>query len=199
MLEMSIRTGRRVHDAVRRLQEKFDRDADERQQVNSLHRQRMSCSDSLRSFTNTQDWTLGLGMSPSGRFRVVEEARPKQKIISREGIRWDAAWIAIIAVIVLCCTVLLSDVAGMGLSSRSIRRLDVKIEDMAERTESLRHQVALNASDVSVCTEAVKLNLISGYGAQTIQLTAPQELSTGAVTADSRGATAGWMTGDAQP
>ena len=65
MLEMSIRTGRRVQDAVRRLQDKFDRDADERQQVNSLHRQRMSCSDSLRSFTNTQDWTLGMGMSPS--------------------------------------------------------------------------------------------------------------------------------------
>ncbi len=199
MLEMPIRTGRRMQDAVRRLREGFDRHDDERQQVNSLHRQRMSCSDSVRTFTNTQDWTGSMGMSPSGRFQVVEEARPKQKIVSREGIRMDAAWIAVIAVVVLCCAVLLSDVAGMGLSSRSIRRLDAKIEDMAKRTETLRQQVAVNAADVSVCTEAVKLNLISGYGAQTIQLTAPQELSTGAVTADSRGATAGWMTGDAQP
>ena len=199
MLEMPIRTGRRVQDAARRLREGIDRRTDERQQVNSLHRQRMSCSDSLRTFSNTQDWTGSMGLSPSGRFRVVEGVKPRQKIFSREGIRWDAAWIAIIAVIVLCCAVLLSDVAGMGLSSRSIRRLDSKIEDMAIRNEALRQELAVNAGDVSVCTEAVKLNLISGYGAQTIQLTAPQELSTSAVTADSRGATAGWMTGDAQP
>ena len=64
--------------------------------------------------------------------------------------------------------------AGMGLSSRSIRRLDNKIEDMAKRNETLRQELAVNAGDVSVCTEAVKLNLISGYGAQTIQLTAPE-------------------------
>ena len=199
MLEMPVRTGRRIQNAALRLREGFNRRADERQQVNSLHRQRMSCSDNLRTFTNAQDWTGGMGISPSGRFQVVEEARPKQKAFSREGIRWDAAWIAIIAVIVLCGAVLLSDVAGMGLSSRSIRRLDNKIEDMAKRNETLRQELAVNAGDVSVCTEAVKLNLISGYGAQTIQLTAPQELSTGAVTADSRGATAGWITGDAQP
>ena len=53
MLEMPIRTGRRMQDAARRMQENYTQRTNERQQVNSLHRQRMTCSDSLR-FTNTQ-------------------------------------------------------------------------------------------------------------------------------------------------
>jgi len=199
MMEMPVRTGRRVQEALRNLREGYERPTPERQQVNSLHRQRMSCSGNLRTFSNTQDWTGSMGMSPSGRFSVAEEARKKQKAFSAEGIRWDAAWITIAAAVILCAAILLADVAGMGLGSRSIRRLDSKIEDQTRRNEALAQDLALSAGDVSVCTEAVKLNLISGFGAQTIELTAPQELSTGAVTADSRGATAGWMTGDAQP
>ncbi len=195
MLDMSVRTGRKLQDAARKLREEVSRHTRERQQVNSLHRQRMTCSDSLQSFTNTQDWTNGMSVSPSGRFRVVEEARPKQKIFSREGIRWDAAWISLIAVTVLCAALLLADVAGMGLGSRSIVRLNNKITDMTRRNQELKQELELNAGDVSVCTEAVKLNLISGYGAQTIVLTAPQEA--GAVTAGLGSASTGWMTSSA--
>ena len=38
-------------------------------------RQRITVADHLdsSSFRNTQDWTGGLGISPSGRFRVIEE------------------------------------------------------------------------------------------------------------------------------
>ena len=91
MLEMPIRrTGHRLLNAARQFRgNAWNTDA--RMQTNSLHRQRMTCSDSMQTFTNTQDWTSGLGMSPSGRFRVVEEAKPKRRMFSREGIRWDAA------------------------------------------------------------------------------------------------------------
>ena len=99
MLEMPIRTGRRMQDAARQIRENYSRRTNERQQVNSLHRQRMTCSDSMRSFTNTQDWMNGMSISPSGRFQVVEEIRPKQKTFSREGIRWNVAWIILFVVV----------------------------------------------------------------------------------------------------
>ena len=196
MLDMPIRAGRRLQDAAMQLREGITRRTNERQQVNSLHRQRMTCSGSVQAFTNTQDWTNSMGMSPSGQFRVVEEAKPRQKAFSKEGIRWDAAWMTIIAAIILCIIVLLADFAGMGIGARSISRLESKIEDMGRRNDLLKQELAVNAGDIIVCTEAVKLNLISGYGAQTIDLTVPQEMSSGAITADVRGAaTAGWTTG----
>ena len=198
MLEMPIRTGRRIQDAVLRLRERISRHTDARQQVNNLHRQRMTCSHSMRSFTNTQDWTNSMGMSPSGRFQVVEQACPKRKAFTRDGIRWDTAWILLGAVIVLCMAILLADLAGMGLKSRSISRLDSKIEDLSRRNEEKRQEIELSSGDVSVCTEAVKLNLISSSGAQTITLTVPQGYSAGAVTAEVRGGS-GWTTGDANP
>lgn len=193
MLDMPIRAGRRLQDAAVLLRENLTRHTSERQQVNSLHRQRMTCSGSLQ-FTNTQDWTGGMEMSPSGRFRVIEEAKPKQRFLSRDGIRWDVAWIAIAAVIILCIAVLLADLAGMGISSRAISRLDAKIADQGRRNDGLKQELTVSSGDVSVCTEAVKLNLISGYGAATVMLTVPSEFSAGAVTADFRGAATGWMT-----
>ena len=193
MLDMPIRAGRKLQDAAVFLREGFTRHTSERQQVNSLHRQRMTCSGSLQ-FTNTQDWTGGMEMSPSGRFRVIEEAKPKQRFLSRDGIRWDVAWIAIAAVIILCIAVLLADLAGMGISSRAISRLDAKIADQGRRNDGLKQELTVSSGDVSVCTEAVKLNLISGYGAATVMLTVPSEFSAGAVTADFRGAATGWMT-----
>ena len=111
MLDMPIRAGRRLQDAAVLLRENLARHTSERQQVNSLHRQRMTCSGSLQ-FTNTQDWTTGMEMSPSGRFRVIEEAKPKQKLLSREGIRWDAAWLTIAVIILVCTVILLADLAG---------------------------------------------------------------------------------------
>ena len=196
MLEMPIRTGRRMQDAARQIREGISRRTGERQQINSLHRQRMTCSDSMRSFTNTQDWVNGMSMSPSGRFQVVEEVKPKRKLFTREGIRWDAAWMILAAVVVLCAAILLADVAGMGINTRTLGRLDSKIADMTRRTELMKQELEISAADVSVCTEAVKLNLISAYGAQTITLTAPQELSAGAVTAEVRNGygSTGWTT-----
>ena len=47
MLDMSVRTGRKLQDIARKMQEEASRRTRERQQVNSLHRQRMTCSDSL--------------------------------------------------------------------------------------------------------------------------------------------------------
>lgn len=194
MLEMPIRTRRRVQDATRQIRETIARRTGERQQVNSLHRQRMTCSDSMRTFTNTQDWTNGMGISPSGRFQVIEEARPKRKAISRDGIRWDVAWIIVAAIVLLCGAILVADLAGISISSRTIGRLDSKIADMTKRNDLLKQELELSASDVSVCTEAVKLNLISGYGAQTITLTAPQEISSEAITAELRSGSTGWTT-----
>ena len=195
MLEMPIRTGRKLQDAARQMREGVARRANERQQVNSLHRQRMTTADSLRPFSKTQDWTGGMSVSPSGRFRVMEETQPKQKAFSREGIRWDAAWIILVAVIVLCAAVLLADVAGMGLGSRSIGRLDIKIADMTRRNQELKAELEMNAGDTSVCTKAVDLNLIAGSGARTITLTAPEQAETGITEAGN--AVTGRMAGSA--
>ena len=197
MLEMPIRTGRRLQDAARHVQENISRRTGERQQITSLHRQRMTCSGSVRSFANTQDWTNGMSMSPSGRFRVVEEAVPRRKFFSREGIRWDAAWLALAAVAFLCVAVLLADVAGSGLYSRSITRLERKIEDLTAKNEKQQEKLALSSGDVSVCTEAVKLNLISGNGAQTIILTVPQAATAGTAFTEAYSANAGWTSGGA--
>ena len=65
--------------------------------------------------------------------------------------------------------------------------------DISGRNEQLQAELAYSAGDVSVCTEAVKHNLISGYGARTIVLTAPIQAS--AVTAEVGNASTGWMTG----
>ena len=59
----------------------------------------------------------------------------------------------------------------------------------------LKQELSISAGDATVCTEAVKLNLISAYGATPITLTAPQEWSSGAVSAEVQSASAGWMTG----
>ena len=121
-----------------------------------IYRQRMRCADSVRFDTSPQNWTGSMQMSPSGRFQVIEEARPKRKIVSAEGVRWDAAVIAIIAVVILCTAILLGDLANMGTGTRTISRLE--------------NQIA-GSTDVTVCTEAVKLNLISSNAVQTIRLT----------------------------
>ena len=172
MLDMPIRAGRKLQDAAANLREGFSRRADERQQVNSLHRQRMTCSDSLR-FTNTQDWTEGMEMSPSGRFRVVENSRERNPVVTRDSIRWDAAVAVIIILTVLVFGTILADVAGIGISSKNITRLNSKIENISQKNDALRTQLMTSSGDVSVCTEAVKLNLIASGGATTISLTAP--------------------------
>ncbi len=194
MLDMPIRNRGKIQGAAREAREGIHKRFGERQQVSSLHRQRMTCSGSVQPFANTQDWTGSMAMSPSGQFRVVE-SKTRQKLFARSGIRWDAAWVILAVVIVICLAVLLTDAAGMGIRSRNISRLENKIQDLDRRNAELRQEVAFNAGDVSVCTEAVKLNLISGNGVQTISLTVPQNMSAGAVTAEVYSASSGWMSG----
>ena len=55
--------------------------------------------------------------------------------------------------------------------ARTISRLDSKITDQGRRNDKLKQEMAANANDVSVCTEAVKLNLISSNAVPTIRLT----------------------------
>ncbi len=183
MMEMPIRAGRRMQDAAINWREKIAGIDEARQQHANIHRQRMTCADSVRTFQQAQDWTGGMSVSPSGRFRVIEEKRPKQKIISAEGIRWDAAWIAIIAIAVLCAAILLADLAGIGSTSKSLTKLESKINAITERNDQMKSELEIKAGDVSVCTEAVKLNLISSRGVQTIQLTAPTEANLTMMTA----------------
>ena len=173
MMEMPIRTGRRLQDVAIRIRERISGGDDDRQQYASIHRQRMTCSDSLRTISQTQDWTSGMSMSPSGRFQVIEESQPRRKAISREGIRWDMAWAVIILAAVLFAAILLADLAGIGTTSRTLSRLNDKVTAISARNDEMKAELAYSSGDVSVCTEAVKLNLIAGNGARTIRLTAP--------------------------
>ena len=151
----------RIQNAAIDWQERRIRKSEERVQNANIHRQRMTCSDSLRFDTQSQDWISGMGVSPSGRFQVVEEAKPRRRII--------------IVIAVLCAAILLADLAGIGTGSRTITKLDSKITDVSEKNEQLRSELTYSAGDASVCTEAVKLNLISGNGVQKVMLTAPRE------------------------
>jgi hypothetical protein len=142
MMEMPIRIKRRLQDAAINWRERMDGVDDERQQHANIHRQRMTCSESFRGFQQSQDWVEGVAVSPSGRFRVIEEKKPKQKIISAQGIRWDAAWIAVIVIAVICAAILLADVAGIGTTSRNLTKLDSKITAITERNEQLKSELA---------------------------------------------------------
>ena len=165
MVEASIRTGRRrMQDVFIRWQEQLDR-LDQRQQQANVRRQRFSCADSLKEYQQSQDWTGQMGMSPSGRFQVIEESRKREPLVTREGLQWHLGWGVLVTVAILLIAVLLFDLVSIGSSARTIDRLSSRIEMIAERNETLSAQLTYSAGDISVCTEAVKLNLISANGA----------------------------------
>ena len=171
MTEMTARVRNRLQDGVINWQEKRFQREDFRQQQADIHRSRMTCSASLPSFHQTQDWTGGL--SASNRIPVIEETKPRQRLISSEGIRWSAAVTALIIVGVLLMAFLVVDVTNIGAGGRTITKLNSSIRDLETKNERLQAESELQAGSSSVCTEAVKLNLISSNGARTIRLTAP--------------------------
>ena len=171
MSEMTARVRSRLQDGVISWQEKRFQKEDFRQQQADIHRSRMTCSASLPSFHQTQDWTGGL--SASNRIPVIEETKPRQRLISSEGIRWSAAVTALIIVGVLLMAFLVVDVTNIGAGGRTITKLNSSIRDLETKNERLQAEIELQAGSSSVCTEAVKLNLISSNGARTIRLTAP--------------------------
>ena len=174
MMEMPIRARRRIEDVAVNWQERRTRAEDLREQHADLRRQRMTVSDRVPSIHQTQDWTGNIGLSPSGRFQVIEEPTQRQRLFAKDGIRWNAAWIAILAVCVILAGILLADLAGIGRSMKAIGKLDSRIEIIQGKNEQLQNQLAMSTNDLSVCTEAVKLNLIASGGAKAVRLKAPE-------------------------
>ena len=173
MTEMAARVRNRLQDGVIGWQEKRSQSAGFRQQQADIHRSRMTCSASLTPFSRTQDWAGGL--TASGRMPVIEEVKPKKRLVSADGIRWDAALAALILIGVLLTGILVADLAGIGTGSRMIGKLNASIRDLENKNSRIQAEIELNTGSASVCTEAVKLNLISSNGAQTIRLTAPAD------------------------
>ena len=171
MTEMTVRVRNRLQDGVINWQERRFQKTDFRQQQADIHRSRMTCSASLPSFHQTQDWTGGL--TPSGRIPVIEEAKPRKRLISSEGIRWDAAVAALVIIGVLLVVMLTVDLACIGTSSRAVTKLNSSIHDLEAKNERIQAEIDMTTGSASVCTEAIKLNLISSNGARTIRLTAP--------------------------
>ena len=182
MTEMTDRIRNRLQDRVIDWQERRFEKQDFRQQQADIHRSRMTCSASMASFHQTQDWTWSL--TESGRIPAIEEAKPKQRLISRDGIRWDAALTALILIGILLMAFLVVDVASIGAGGRTIRKLNASIQDMEDKNEHLQAEIQMNTDSASVCTEAIKLNLISSNGAMTIRLTAPANAMLTLSTAD---------------
>ena len=186
MTEMTARVRNRLQDGVINWQERRVQQESFRQQQADIHRSRMTWSASLPSYSQTQDWTGG--MTASGRVPVIEEAKPRKRVVSADGIRWDAAMAALILIGVLLTAFLLADLAGIGTGSRNIGKLNTSIRDLEAKNERIQAEIEMNTGSASVCTEAVKLNLISSSGAQTIRLTAPADarlvLSTAAQAAE---------------
>ena len=171
MTEMTARVRNRLQDGMINWQERRFQKTDFRQQQADIHRSRMTCSASLPSFHQTQDWTGGL--TPSGRIPVIEEAKPRKRLISSEGIRWDAAIAALVIIGVLLTILLAVDLACIGTSARAVTKLNSSIHDLEEKNERIQAEIDMTTGSASVCTEAIKLNLISSNGARTIRLTAP--------------------------
>ena len=185
MTDMSLGVRERLQDGMINWQETRYRKSEERQQHADIRRSRMTCSADLPEGVmpdgvgkgKTQDWTGGMTMSPSGRFQVIEERKPKLRFISRDGIRWNSALMLLIIVGVILCGVLLADLAGMGNAGRTIAKLNHKISAIESKNEDLKLELELSTDSATVCTGAVRMDLISSNGAQTIRLTAPQEAS----------------------
>jgi hypothetical protein len=175
MTDMSLGVRSRLQDGVINWQETRYRKNEERQQHADIRRSRMTCSADLPEIRQTQDWTGSMTMSPSGRFQVIEERKPKVRIISGDGIRWNAALTILILVSVILCAILLADLAGMGNSGRSIAKLNSKIHAVESKNEDLKLELEMSTDSATVCTGAVRMDLISSNGAQTILLTAPQD------------------------
>ena len=171
MTEMTARVRNRLQDGMINWQERRFRKEDFRQQQADIHRSRMTCSASLPAFHQTQDWTGGL--TASNRIPAIEETRPRQRLVSSDGIRWDAAIVALVVISVLLAVILVADIACIGTGGRMITRLNSSIRDLETKNERLQAEIDLSTGDASVCTEAVKLNLISSNGAKTIRITAP--------------------------
>ncbi len=171
MTEMTARIRDRFQDGMINWQERRFQKEDFRQQQADIHRARMTCSASVPSFHQTQDWTGG--MTASTRIPVIEETQPRKRLISSEGIRWDAAVTLLVIIGIVLAFLLVSDVASIGAGGRAITKLNASIRDLEARNERLQAEIDLTAGDNSVCTEAIKLNLISSGGAKTIRLTAP--------------------------
>lgn len=171
MTEMTARIRNRLQDSVINWQERRFQKTDFRQQQADIHRSRMTCSSSLAPFHQTQDWTGNL--TASGRVAVIEEVKPRQRLISADGIRWDLAIAVLVIIGILLSAILAADLAGIGAGGRTIRKLNTSIRELETRNERIQADIDLNTDSASVCTEAIKLNLISSNGARTIRLTAP--------------------------
>ena len=172
---MSLGFRGRLQDGVINWQETRYRKSEERQQHADIRRSRMTCSADLPGIRQTQDWTGGMAMSPSGRFQVIEERKPKARIISGDGIRWNIALTILVLVGVILCVVLLADLAGMGNSGRMIAKLNSKIHTVESKNEDLKLELEMSTDSAAVCTGAVRMDPISSNGAQTVRLTAPQD------------------------
>ena len=175
MTDMSLGFRGRLQDGVINWQETRYRKSEERQQHADIRRSRMTCSADLPGIRQTQDWTGSMAMSSSGRFQVIEEKKPKARIISGDGIRWNIALTILALVSVILCVVLLADLAGIGNSGRMIAKLNSKIHTVESKNEDLKLELEMSTDSATVCTGAVRMDLISSNGAQTIRLTAPQD------------------------
>ena len=182
MTEMTARVRGMLQDSVINWQERRFQRQDFRQQQADIHRSRMTCSASLPPVYQTQNWSGNL--TASGRMPVIEEAKPKHRLISSDGIRWDVALAALIMAGVILTAILLADIATIGTGGRTIRKLNTSIQELEAKNERIQAEIELNTDSASVCTEAIKLNLISSNGATTVRLTAPANAMLTLSTAD---------------
>ena len=171
---MTVRVRNRLQDGMVNWQETRFQKTEFRQQHADIRRARMSCAESLPNYGKVQDWTGGLGISPSGRLQVIEDVRPKARLVSREGIRWNLAVTVLVILSIVLAAVLLADLAGMGTGARAIEKVTERITGLEETNGRLKEELATSGGQTVVSSEAVKRDMISSGGATTIRLTAPE-------------------------
>ncbi len=174
---MTSTPAKRVRRSLKYLQ--FDMEGDHRVRYGSLDRDRITVSERVDTerFQNTQDWVRSAGVNASARLRVPENRRGRPVLLTADGIHRTLARAILGLLACMIAVLLLVELGAIGISRANIRKMNEKIAAVEERNELLRQDLARASGDVSVCTEAIRLNLISSGGARSIVLTAPEGAS----------------------
>ncbi|MDO5435501.1 MAG: hypothetical protein Q4G19_03940 [Clostridia bacterium] len=160
-----------------------------------FRRERMTCrSAAVDARFSGDSWRkYSVDTGNTGRNPVITD-KDAGKIIGRDGVRWSVGAWAIATLAVILAIVLLADVAEIGFRKKDMETLEGKITAVTASNAEMSARLAQEASDASICVNAVNLNLVSSSTIEVIRLTVPDDATLFLRTANSSLDTAGLAT-----
>ncbi|MCQ2457417.1 MAG: hypothetical protein MJ142_01655 [Clostridia bacterium] len=160
-----------------------------------VRRERISCrSDKVDAMFRDDNWRkYTVDTANTGRNPVVTD-RNAGKVFSRNGVRWSIGAWAISTLAAILAIILIADIAGIGYQKKEKETLEKKIAAVSASNSEMSTQLAQEATDASICMNAVNLNLVSSRTIEVIRLTVPDDATLFLRTANSSLDTAGLAT-----